>query len=273
VNRHARTISLFGHELGWGKLAALGVIGGGLSLALLWKKSFKVNLLVSYFWRGLVTAYTGVPVEVRLINYVFEHATEGDPESVVRTIDEFAHNKHWMMNVGDRKGSILDEEVKKHAPKVMLEFGAYCGYSAVRIARLLPEDAKLYSIEYNPHYAAIATKIIEHAGLQHKVKVIVGTVEEKLGTLKAKYGVEKVDMIFIDHWKIFYLPDIKRVEAAKLLRKGTVVVADNIITPGAPDYLKYVQTSPNYETTVHNTTLEYSHFPDAVAVSLWVGDE
>lgn len=49
-------------------------------------------------------------------------------------------------------------------PKVMLEFGAYCGYSAVRIARLLPEGAKLYSFEFNPLNAAIATKVrVTHA--------------------------------------------------------------------------------------------------------------
>jgi len=76
-----------------------------------------------------------------------------------------------------------------------------------------------------------------------------------------------VDLVFIDHAKEVYLRDLHNLEHSGLLHKGSVVVGDNMIYPGAPDYLEYVQSSPRYSTVLHQTTLEYSEEKDAVAVS------
>ena len=77
-----------------------------------------------------------------------------------------------------------------------------------------------------------------------------------------------VDAVFIDHAKEAYLPDLHTLEASKLLHAGSVIVADNILVPGAPDYLAYVQASTSYRTVVHDTHLEYmAETRDAVAVS------
>lgn len=53
---------------------------------------------------------------------------------------------------------------------MLLELGAYCGYSAVRMARLLPPGARLLTIEVNPDYAAITQQMLDFAGLQDKVQ-------------------------------------------------------------------------------------------------------
>jgi predicted O-methyltransferase YrrM len=45
---------------------------------------------------------------------------------------------NWMMNIGNVKGQYLDDALRSKQPKWVMELGAYCGYSAVRIARLLP---------------------------------------------------------------------------------------------------------------------------------------
>lgn len=57
-------------------------------------------------------------------------------------------------------------------PSVALELGTYCGYSAVRIARLLKAGARLLTVEFNPEFAAIAKQMIEFAGVQDKVNTI-----------------------------------------------------------------------------------------------------
>jgi len=80
--------------------------------------------------------------------------------------------------------------------------------------------------------------VVEFAGLSHKVHVIMGSVEQKLHVLKDVYGIETVGAIFIDHAKERYLPDLLLVEKAGLLQKGSVLIADNVIIPGAPDYLE-----------------------------------
>ena len=53
------------------------------------------------------------------------------------TIDKFCWEEKWMMNVGDVKGKILDDAVNQTKPMKALELGTYCGYSSVRIGRLL----------------------------------------------------------------------------------------------------------------------------------------
>lgn len=69
-------------------------------------------------------------------------------------------------------GVILDKTVEEINPKVALELGTYCGYSAVRIARLLKAGARLLTVEFNPEFAAIAKQMIEFAGVQDKVRAI-----------------------------------------------------------------------------------------------------
>lgn len=124
--------------------------------------------------------------------------------------------------------------------------------------------------QFDPLHAAIATKVLEFAGLSSKATVLVGTVETRLPSLQSKYGVTSIDLLFIDHVKSMYLSDLRRVEAAGLLVKGSVVIADNVIYPGAPDLLAYLKGEEGrlYKTVLHETKLEYkTDVRDAVAVS------
>ena len=57
------------------------------------------------------------------------------------------------------RGAALDDAIKKASPSAAMELGTYCGYSAIRIGRLLPPGGKLVSVEVDPLYAAIATKV------------------------------------------------------------------------------------------------------------------
>jgi len=88
------------------------------------------------------------------------------------------------------------------------------------------------------------------------------------------------DMIFMDHCKECYLPDLKLMEAAGLVGDGTVIVADNVIYPGAPDFLEYVDTSRGrYRTTLLEAAFEYDQVwkkdwvpqRDALSYSVYVG--
>eukprot|EP01137_Pigoraptor_chileana_P035641 Opistho-2@29991 len=193
------------------------------------------------------------------------------------------------MNVGDVKGKIVDDVVAQAlAAKtpgkdqlVFVELGCYCGYSAVRIGRLLRRwfesvanvnnatRPHFYSLEINPIYAAVAQKITTHAGLGEYVTIILGAGADSIISLRDILGISKFDFVFIDHWKDMYLADFKILENAGVLHKGTVVCADNILYPGAPDYLKYVEDSPKLTTVLHRSRVEYhDDKEDAVAVSI-----
>lgn len=65
-----------------------------------------------------------------------------------------------------------------------------------------------------------------------------------------------------------YLRDLHNLESHHLLHPGSTIVADNVLTPGAPNYLKYIQSVPDkYANVIHETTLEYSSEKDWVVVT------
>jgi catechol O-methyltransferase len=196
------------------------------------------------------------------------HARAGDPESVLSALDRFGREHSFLMNVGDRKGEILDAEVRNRKPARALEIGAFCGYSAVRIARLLREwDGRLVSIEASEANARVARAMLELAGLSDLVEIHHAKAEEAIPSLGAPF-----ELVFIDHWKDLYLPDLLRLEKHALLRPGSVVVADNVGLFDASDYFAHVRGSGRYESRNVVSTVEYrDELPDAVEISVFRG--
>ncbi|KAM5311992.1 catechol O-methyltransferase isoform 1-T5 [Glossophaga mutica] len=234
------------------------------------------SCLIFVFWNECVLQpihdrLMGDSKEQRILRYVLQHAVARDPQSVLEAIDTYCSQKEWAMNVGDKKGLIVDTVVQEQRPSTLLELGAYCGYSAVRMARLLPPGARLLTIELNPDYATITQQMLEFAGLQDRVTVIIGASQDIIPQLKKKYDVDTLDMVFLDHWKDRYLPDTLLLEECGLLRKGTVLLADNVIRPGAPDFLAHVRGSSRFECTHFSSYLEYSEMVDGLEKAVYVG--
>ena len=219
--------------------------------------------------------------EQALADYVVEKARPGDPEDVIRTIDEFAVTRSFLINVGDEKGEILDRAVRRASPQVLLELGTYCGYSALRMSRVMPAGARLYSIEFNADNAAIARRIWDHAGIGDELTVIVGTLGDGGTTMERLrtehgFGEGTVGFVFLDHAKEAYLPDLERILGARWLRPGAIVVADNVRFPGAPEYQAHMQSleGKTWRTTEHPTHAEYQTLiKDLVLESEYLGDE
>ncbi|XP_044131514.1 catechol O-methyltransferase-like [Bufo gargarizans] len=209
--------------------------------------------------------------EQRILEFVQENAVKGDPQSVVDNIDNYCSQKEWAMNVGDEKGLILDKVFKETNPTTVLELGTYCGYSATRMARLLKQGGRLLTVEMQPEHAAVAKQMIEFAGVQDKVEILEGSTETIIPSLKTKYGVGQVDFVFIDHFKNFYTDDTKLLEECGLLKKGSVLLADNVVYPGVPEFLKYVRTSGRYDCTNYPSHVQYSGELDALEKAVFKG--
>ena len=128
--------------------------------------------------------------ETALEKYVLARARPGDVDDAIRVIDHFGRHVSFLINVGDEKGKILDRAVERTQPRLLLELGTYCGYSALRMARVMPREARLYSVEFNTANAEIARCILAHAGVDAKVTVIVGTLGdgETIRTLKREHN-------------------------------------------------------------------------------------
>ena len=206
--------------------------------------------------------------ELEVTRTVERLATPGDPEDVLAVMDKFAQKKRFLMNVGVEKGRVLREAVSIRGAQRALELGAYCGYSAVLLgSELRKVGGSLISLEANPMNAAMARRVVSHAGLDDIVEIRVSSAAEGLSKLKGRF-----DLVFIDHWKGDYLPDLKRIEDADLLKSGALVIADNvgIFSGTLCDYLDYVRTSPSFSSTHYPLPMEYNDtIEDGVEVSIW----
>ncbi len=217
--------------------------------------------------------------EEALAAYVVTHARRGDVADVIRVIDDFCYHHSFMMNVGDEKGEILDRAIRRVQPRRLLELGTYCGYSALRMVRVMPSDARLYSIEFSPANAKIARRVWDHAGVGDRATVVVGHLGDggsTLEQLRAEHGFATggLDFVFVDHDKSAYLPDLQRILNQNWLHPGSVVVADNVKFPGAPQYRAYLrqQDGKSWRTTEHKTHVEYqSLITDLVLESEFLG--
>lgn len=123
----------------------------------------------------------------------------------------------------------------------MIEMGGYVGYSAIKLGDALRRAGgkKYYSLEINPINASVAKMLIELAGLQDIVTVIVAPSHEALAQLVQSGAVGQVEILFMDHWKDRYLYDLWFVERLGLLNNESVIVADNI-SPEAGRGIAYV---------------------------------
>jgi predicted O-methyltransferase YrrM len=134
------------------------------------------------------------------------------------------------IDVSPPQGKLLYLLARSIGAKRILEFGTLGGYSTIWLARGLPEDGRLISLEANPAYAEVAQANVERAGLGDVVDVRVGPALETLPGVEAD-GVGPFDLVFIDADKRNQASYLRW--ALKLSRPGTVIVGDNVVREGA----------------------------------------
>jgi len=133
------------------------------------------------------------------------------------------------INVSPNQGRLLRLLVEIAGARRILEIGALGGYSAIHLARGLPEDGELISLELDEHHADVARNNVERAGLSDIVEVRVGDAHRLLTDL-IENGEDPFDLVFIDADKEGY-PDY--LEASlRLVRPGSLILGDNTVRDG-----------------------------------------
>jgi predicted O-methyltransferase YrrM len=127
-------------------------------------------------------------------------------------------------------GKLLELLVRIMGARNVLEIGTLGGYSAVWLARALPADGRLITLEANPRYAEVAQVNIATAGLARITEVRVGPALQSLQQLVDE-GAGPFDLIFIDADKQNNPTYLEW--SLKLSRPGAVIVADNVVRAGA----------------------------------------
>ena len=134
------------------------------------------------------------------------------------------------IQVSPPQGKLLHLMARMHGARTILEIGTLGGYSAIWLARALPHDGRLTTLEIEPKHAQVARANIARAGLAGKVEIRVGRAIDSLKALHAeKRG--PFDFVFIDADKPSTLDYYEW--AVKLSRPGSVIVVDNVVREGA----------------------------------------
>ena len=114
--------------------------------------------------------------------------------------------------------------------KITVEVGVFTGYSTLVTALSLPDDGKIYAFDIHKEWTDIAKSFWEKAGVSNKIDLTLGEAEKELQTLLDKGLAGKVDFMFIDADKPGMLTYANFAE--KLLRKGDLLLADNVLWSG-----------------------------------------
>lgn len=126
-------------------------------------------------------------------------------------------------------GKFLDVMIRVVGARRVLEMGTLGGYSTIWMARALPPDGQLVTLELESKHAEIARANLEAAGVLDRVHIRVGPAIDSLQSLHAS-GAAPFDLIFLDADKQS-LPEYLDW-SLKLSRPGTVIIADNVVRDG-----------------------------------------
>jgi caffeoyl-CoA O-methyltransferase len=131
------------------------------------------------------------------------------------------------MQVSADQGALIELLVRLIGAKDALEVGTFTGYSAICIARGLPEDGRLTCLELDEERAAIARSNLDAAGVGDRVEILVGPAGE---SLEAMAAAPQFDFAFIDADKAGY-PDYYELVLARM-RRGGLILLDNMLQGG-----------------------------------------
>jgi predicted O-methyltransferase YrrM len=161
-------------------------------------------------------------------NYIVSNLLPHDPV-LERALQSNAAAGLPSIDVAPNQGKLLHLLARIHRAERILEIGTLGGYSTIWLARALPPNGRLLTLEVNPHHAEIAAANVARAGLSAIVDIRVGPALETLAALQLE-RTASFDLIFIDADK----PNnpVYLEWALELSHSGTVIIVDNVIREG-----------------------------------------
>ncbi|AXK36823.1 O-methyltransferase [Streptomyces armeniacus] len=133
------------------------------------------------------------------------------------------------ISVSANQGKLLHLIARIQAARTVLEIGTLGGYSTIWLARALPEDGRLVTLEADPGHADVARANLTRAGLDKKVEVRVGNAVETLPQLVDDEAAP-FDLVFIDADKPNNPTYLEW--SLKLTRPGSIIIGDNVVRDG-----------------------------------------
>lgn len=167
----------------------------------------------------------GVPLNEELYKYIVDTFAAED-DILKSVVSETEKNGMPLIQVSPENGKFLQLLMKIINAKHVLEIGTLAGYSTIWMARGLPDDGKLVTLEFEQKHAEVARNNFIKAGLENKIEIITGPALDSLDKLKGS----KFDFAFIDADKVSYSAYFDMV--IEMIRKGGIITADNTLRKG-----------------------------------------
>jgi len=172
-----------------------------------------------------------------------------DAKSVLAEIEEFGLKRQWIKVAGGEKAAVVDTVIAARKPRSVLEYGVYVGYTAMRMALRMAEwGGKVTSLEMDPVHACITRNIALLVGLEDNMVVQIGHSDDAVPILHEQG--HSFDMVFMDQRSTRFHTDLWTLEELGMLQPSCVVVADNVLKPGAPRWLWHITRGQNYSSEV-----------------------
>lgn len=160
-------------------------------------------------------------------HFIQKHYVNEDPLFLeMRETAKIKKCDHMM--VAPSEARLLQSLVEIHNSKKIVEIGCLFGYTAIYMARGLPEDGKLWTLEKNTENAEYAKNFFDKSNVKNKIELVIGDAHQNLKNLE-EHG--PFDCVFIDADKSGYSLYLEWAE--KNIRRGGLIIADNTFLGGS----------------------------------------
>lgn len=204
-------------------------------------------------------------VDERIVSYM--NSLESDNTEVLKNIEREAHKDNVPI-IRKEMESFLRVMLSIKRPTKILELGTAIGYSAILMSECIDEEAKIITIENYEKRIPIAKENIKLAGKSNVIELLEGDALEIMPTLEAN----QFDFVFMDAAKAQYINFLP--EVLRLMKKGAVLITDNILQEGDVIQSKYVVR--RRDRTIHKRMREYlqavKNHPELVTSIVPIGD-
>jgi len=161
--------------------------------------------------------------------YIAERLLPDDPDALALLVAADAAGLP-QIQVSAPQGALLALLARSIGARRVLEVGTLGGYSTLWLARAVPADGVVVTLELDPHHADVAATALDAAGVGDKIDLRIGPALETLDAMVAD-GADPFDLSFIDADKATNPQYVQR--ALWLSRPGSLIVVDNVVRGGA----------------------------------------
>lgn len=151
----------------------------------------------------------------------------GDDDALAAALENNEANGLPPIDVSAAQGKMLFLLAQIAGARRILEIGTLGGYSTIWLARALPEDGELVTLEIEEAHARVARANLDRAGVSDRVDIRVGPASDSLAAMT---GAAPFDFVFIDADKQGNAHYV--AEAIRLGRSGTTIIVDNVVREG-----------------------------------------